>query len=317
VLTIGIDVGGTKIAAGVVDDDGHLVARRHIPTQPHDPVAVVAGITKIATEMKAVAPAAAAVGVGAAGLVDVRTGTVLGAPNIAWSNLHLRSMLEQRVKMPVIVDNDANVAGLAEATYGAGRGRGDQVMVTVGTGIGGAIVIGGKIYRGARGIGAEAGHIVIAAGGAKCPCGNLGCFEAMASGNAIGRVARERAAGPEASDARAVLERAGGSVDSITGEMVGDAAREGDAFACSVLAEVGRWLGIGLASLVNLLDPDIVVVGGGAAAGTGELLLGPARASMREHVIGHDWRAETPVAAASLGFDSGVVGAAILARELA
>jgi len=311
-VTIGIDVGGTKIAAAVVDEDGQIVARRRIPTESGDPQAVVVGIVKVARELAAAAPAAVALGVGAAGLIDTARGVVLGAPNIAWENVALRSMLEGRVDMPVFVDNDANVAALAESVCGAGKGAGDQVMVTSGTGVGGGIIIGGEVYRGARGIGAEIGHMVVAAiDGPMCACGNRGCLETMASGSAIGRIARARADDPGAAG---VLGAVTGDREAITGEVVGDAALAGDEWAQQIVAEVGGWLGIGLASLVNLLDPDIVIVGGGAAA-TGELLVGPARAAMNANIIGRSWRTPPPVVLAALGNDAGVIGAALLARR--
>jgi glucokinase len=313
VITIGIDVGGTKIAAGAVDADGTVLARRRIATEAEHPQAVVAGIAKVASELRAAAPAAVAVGVGAAGLIDVERGVVRMAPNIAWHDVHLRDLLTDRLGLPAIVDNDANVAAFGESLFGAGRGAGDQAMVTVGTGIGGGLVIGGAIYRGARGLGAELGHVILNEGGAPCACGNRGCFEAMASGNSIGRRARERAAEPEA---KTVVELAGGIVEQITGEIVGEAAKKGDDFALSVFADTGKWLGVGLASLVNLLDPDVIVVGGGAAAGTGDLLLAPARVAMEERVIGHHRRVLPPVVPARLGYDAGLVGAAALARTL-
>lgn len=313
-ITLGIDVGGTKIAAGAVDGQGEVRARRQIATEADNPQAIVAGIAKVAKELQAAAPAATAIGVGAAGLIDAERGIVRTAPNIAWQDLHLRDLLQDRLGLPVVVDNDANVAAWGESLYGAGRGAHDQVMVTVGTGIGGGLVIGGQIYRGARGLGAELGHIILNEGGAPCACGNRGCFEAMASGNSIGRRARERAAEPEA---KTVLEMAGGDVDGITGEMVGDAAKKDDAFALSIFDETGLWLGVGLASIVNLLDPDVIVVGGGAAAGTGELLLKPARTAMTERVIGHHRREIAPVVPARLGYDAGLIGAAALARALA
>lgn len=311
--TIGVDVGGTKIAAGVVDRSGAILARRRIPTDAADATALVAGIAKVGRELLAAASAVTAVGVGAAGLIDVADGVVLSAPNIAWENLHLRAMLADRLRLPVIVDNDANVAAWGEALHGAGRGVADQVMVTVGTGIGGGIVTGGALFHGGRGVGGEVGHMVIAEGGPACACGNAGCFEAMASGNAIGRLARERAVEPAARD---LAERAGGA-DAITGEIVGEAAVSGDAFARAVVAEAGRWLGVGLASLVNLLDPDLIVVGGGAAAGLGDLLLEPARDAMAERIVGRGWRKPPPVVPAALGADAGIVGAAALARDLA
>jgi glucokinase len=311
-VTIGIDVGGTKIAAGVVDDHGKVVARRRIATAAMNPSAVVAGIVKVAQELIAAAPGAMAIGIGAAGLIDGEHGMVLSAPNIAWENVPLQAMVTDRLKLPVVVDNDANVAALGEALYGAGEGYGDQIMVTVGTGIGGGIVIGGKIYRGAHGVGAELGHMIVAADDpARCACGNNGCLEAMASGTSIGRRARERAG---ETGAAAVLKLAAGDVAAITGELVGEAAIGGDAWATDIIAETGRWLGIGLANFVNIFDPDVIIVSGGAATGTGELLLTPARETMAKLIIGHAWRKPPPVLAAALGYDSGLVGAAALAR---
>jgi glucokinase len=219
------------------------------------------------------------------------------------------------VGLPAIVDNDANVAALGEALYGAGRAAADQVMVTVGTGIGSGIVIDGRIYRGHHGTGGELGHMVIDPDGPVCACGNRGCWEAMASGRAIGRLARQRVEGGAGAD---VLAAAGGNLDAITGELVGDAAAAGSAFARDVLAEIGRLLGIGLANIVNIFDPQIIVLGGGAVAGTGELLVAPARESMKAHIVGLSWRpAVAQVVPAALGNDAGIVGAAVLARRLA
>ncbi len=311
--TIGIDVGGTKIAAAVVDAEGGVVARRQVPTESDEPVSIVAAIVKVALEMKAAAPAAGAVGVGAAGLVDVKRGVILGAPNIAYRNVPVRDTVSERLGIPAVVDNDANVAALAESLYGAGRGAGDQIMVTVGTGIGGGIIIGGRIYRGHYGLGAELGHIVIDPDGPVCGCGNRGCWEAVASGTALGRLARRRVEGGAGAD---LLASAGGDLDAITGELVGEAAVAGSAFAQDCVAAIGMMLGIGLASIVNIFDPEVIVVGGGAAAGTGELMLGPARDAMTAHVLGPSWRTPARVVPAALGNDAGVVGAAALAREV-
>lgn len=313
-LTLGIDVGGTKIAAGVVDESGAVLVRRKIQTEADRPEAVVAGIAKVAAELAAAAPGVAAVGVGAAGIIDSHRGVVLYAPNIAWRNVHLRSTLEGRLGVPVVVDNDANVAAWGEALYGAGIGVKDQLLLTIGTGVGGGLVLGGELYRGAQGAAAEVGHMVVDAGGPACACGARGCLETMASGSAIGRVARTRSREPAAAD---VLARAGGDPEAITGEMVGDAALRADPFAVSIVAEAGRWLGVGVASLVNLLDPAIVVVGGGVASGLGELLLAPARAGLHAMVMGGEFRSCPPVVSAVLGDDAGVIGAAALAREAA
>ena len=314
-VTIGVDVGGTKIAAGVVDDAGKVIARRQIATAATHPTAVVAGIVKVVQELLAAAPSVAAIGIGAAGLIDGHNGIVLSAPNIAWENVPLRSMVSDRVKLPVVIDNDANVAALGESIYGVGKGYGDQIMLTIGTGVGGGIVIGGQIYRGSHGVGAELGHMIIdASSTAVCACGNHGCLEALASGNSIGRRARERVSEPGATG---VLERAGRNAVDITGELVGDAAKAGDVWARDIIAETGRWLGVGIASLVNIFDPDVVILAGGAATGTGDLLLGPARDAAATLIIGHAWRKPPPVLLATLGYDAGLVGAAALARASA
>lgn len=311
--TIGIDIGGTKIAAAVVDTGGAVIARRQVPTESDEPGAIVSAILKVAREMKAAAPAAVAAGVGAAGLVDVARGVILGAPNLAYRNVPVRDTLQDRLGLPVIVDNDANVAALAEALHGAGRGAGDQIMITVGTGIGGGIIIGGHIYRGHYGVGAELGHMVIDPDGPVCGCGNRGCWEAVASGTAIGRLARQRVEGGAGTD---LLAAVGGDIEAITGELVGESAVAGSPFAQDVVGAIGRLLGIGLASIVNIFDPEVIVIGGGAAAGTGELLLAPARESMTARVLGPSWRTPVRVVPALLGNDAGVVGAAALAREL-
>lgn len=312
--TIGLDVGGTKIAGGIVDDDGRILARTQVASYAERPEATLSAIVAVARELADANPDVAAVGVGAAGLVDVGAGVILGAPNLAYRDVPVGPTLTAEIGLPAIVDNDANVAALAEAVYGGGRGAGDQIMVTVGTGIGGGIIIGRHVYRGHYGLGAELGHMVIDPDGPVCGCGNRGCWEAVASGNAIGRLARQRVEGGAGAD---VLAEAGGDVSAITGELVGEAAVAGDPFARDVLIEIGRLLGIGFANIVNIFDPEVIVVGGGAAAGTGELLLAPARDAMAAHVLGVTWRTPVRVVEAELGNDAGIVGAGVLAREVA
>jgi glucokinase len=238
---------------------------------------------------------------------------ILGAPNLAWRDLDLRRVVEDRVGLPTAVDNDANVATLAEATCGAARGANHMVMLTIGTGIGGGLMLDGRLYRGANGVGAELGHMVVDPDGPRCPCGNNGCLEVMASGTAIGRTARDRAA---KEDAGKVLELAGGDPSMVVGETVVRAALAGDAFATSVLNEVGTWLGIGMANYVNIFDPEVFVLGGGAALGARDLLLSPAVAAMEPLIVERERRPPVRIAFAELGDDSGVIGAAVLAREL-
>jgi glucokinase len=187
-------------------------------------------------------------------------------------------------------------------------------MITVGTGIGGGIVVGGRIYRGAHGVGAELGHTVVDPHGPVCGCGNHGCLEALCSGTAIGRMARERIASRSETKLWDVV---GGDASRLTGALVGEAAVAGDAFALEIVDEAAWWLGVGLASFVNIFDPERIVVGGGVTEGLHEVLLQPARESMREFIVGRDWRPEPPVIPASLGNDAGIVGAAVLARAIA
>jgi len=311
--TAGLDVGGTKIAGGVIDPSGAILHRTQVPTAADHPETIVADMVWVARELCEKVPEVAAIGVGAAGLVDSRAGVILGAPNLAYRDVHVSETITKELGLPAVVDNDANVAALAEAIHGAGRDAGDQIMVTVGTGIGGGIIIDRRIYRGHYGVGAELGHMVVDPDGPVCGCGNRGCWEAVASGTAIGRLARQRVEGGAGAD---VLALAGGDINAITGELVGEAAVGGDPFARDVLREIGRLLGIGFANIVNIFDPEVIVVGGGAAAGNGELLIGPARDSMGGHILGTAWRKPVRLVSAELGNDAGIVGAAVLAREV-
>lgn len=308
-MAVGVDVGGTKLAAGLVAADGSILARAREDTPARDPEAVVELIATVARRLAADAGAATLpVGVGAAGIVDL-DGSVRYAPNLDWSDYPLRSELEERLPAAVTVDNDANAAAWGEYAAGAAAAAGSLVMLTVGTGVGGGLVLDGRLVRGAQGLGAEFGHIVVLEGGPRCPCGNRGCLEALGSGSAIGRIAREALeAGdvPEDSALRALSE--------VTGKSVTIAAHHGDAFAAEVVARCGFWLGVGIASLVNALDPDLVVVGGGAMQ-AGRLLLDPARDAFAERVMGRAHRDLPRIVRAQLADDAGLVGAALLALD--
>lgn len=313
-LTIGVDVGGTKVAAGVVDTTGHVVARTRRDTPAEDVTKTRDVIVEVVAELAAAYPVTA-VGIGAAGWIDANRSTVLFAPNIAWRDEPLRTYVSGAVGLPVVVENDANVAAWAEFRHGAGRDAEDSmVMVTIGTGVGGGIVLGGRLVRGAHGIAAELGHMLCVPEGHLCGCGRRGCIEQYASGNALVRFAR---AGARQTPDRAVrlLELAGGAVEAVTGPMVTAAARAGDEVSIEAFAQIGHWLGTGLADLVQILDPQVLVVGGGVID-AGELLLGPANRSFAENLA---QRARIPTATirpAELGNNAGVVGAADLARQL-
>lgn len=310
-LAVGIDIGGTKIAAGVADVDGTVLARRrHDTPRDADTVAPLVGETvkELCAEVGAdLLP----VGVGAPGIVD-RDGVVRYAPNIAWRDYPLRDEIARRVGVPTIVHNDATVAAWGEYRAGAGRAAvSDMLLLTVGTGVGGGLVVEDQLVTGAHGLAAELGHVIVTEGGPRCPCGNHGCLEAVASGTAIGRMAREASAAgqvPAASPLRGV------APDDLTGKAVTHAAQAGDEFATDVLARAGFWLGVGIASLANALDPEVVVVGGGAME-AGELLLTPARLSFAARLMGRAHRPLPPVEAAQLRDDAGLVGAALLALD--
>jgi glucokinase len=250
-----------------------------------------------------------AIGVGIAGLVEWPEGIFVWGPHVAGTGLHLRSHLEEAFGLPTVVDNDANAAAWAEARFGAGAGGGDLVLVTVGTGIGGGLVLDGRLYHGAQGFAGELGHLIVAPDGDRCACGNSGCLEAMASGSTLGRLGREAAAADPGGRLAAIAAAAGAPV---TGEVVFAAALEGDPVALSLFERIGHWLGVGIASLVTIFDPDLVVVGGGVAA-TGDLLLAPARASFDRYVHGRGHRELAPIVPTRLGDDAGLVGAASLA----
>ncbi|EFC79947.1 ROK family glucokinase [Parafrankia sp. EUN1f] len=309
-LAIGVDIGGTKVAAGVVDAQGTVLASTRRPTPSHDPAEVAEVVVELVAELRQ-SFEIRAVGVGAAGWIDRDRSTVLFAPNLAWRDEPLRQVLADRVGLPVVVENDANAMAWAEYRFGAGRGHSDLVCVTVGTGIGGGIVLNGLLHRGAFGIGAEMGHMQMVPGGHECGCGNAGCWEQYASGRAVVRAAREIAAeSPEA----ALRMLGGRQAADLTGPDVTAAAQQGDPAALACLEQVGHWLGQGLANLAAVLDPSRFVVGGGVSD-AGELLVSPARTRFRSVLSGRGHRPEADVVVATLGSAAGIVGAADLARS--
>lgn len=311
-LTVGVDVGGTKIAAGVVDEEGRILATVRRESPATDSEAIESTIADLVRDLRQ-DHAVEAVGVGAAGFVDVRRATVLFAPNIAWRDEPLKSELERLTALPVVVENDANAAGWGEFMFGAGKDVDDLLLVTVGTGVGGGIVLDGKLHRGAFGVAAEIGHFRVVPQGRPCGCGNLGCWEQYASGTALVRDAQERVRNG-GSEAAELLRRAGGDLDGVTGPIVTEAAREGDALAIDLIADLGRWLGEGIASLTAVLDPALVVIGGGVSE-AGDLLLGPIRKHFRANLTAREHRPELSIRPAELGNKAGLIGAADLARR--
>ena len=310
-LAIGIDVGGTKIAAGVVDEHGRVLTRRRIDTPATDPVAVIDAVGEVVERLRNEHDVRA-LGIGAAGFVDASGSTVLFAPHLAWRDEPLRDGVAHRTGLPVVVENDANAGGWAEWRFGAVQGEPDVVMVTLGTGIGGAILIDGQPYRGRFGAAGEFGHMQVVPDGLSCDCGNRGCWEQYASGRVLTR--RGRAAAEAGTPlGRSLLDAAGGSVQGIQGSHVTDVAQDGDEEATGWFDDVGDWLGVGMANLAAALDPGVFVVGGGLSD-AGELLLGPAREAFSRTLTGRGHRPEARIVSAQLGPDAGLIGAADLAR---
>ncbi|CAN7465899.1 ROK family glucokinase [Knoellia sp. LjRoot47] len=314
-LAIGIDIGGTKVAGGVVDEEGNVLvrARRDTPHRSKRPRVVEDTIVDVVEELRSQRPDVAAVGIGAAGFVAADRATVVFAPHLSWRHEPLRDALSKRIDTPILVENDANAACWAEWRFGAAQGESDVVMVNLGTGIGGAILMHGELIRGRYGIAGEFGHMQVVPEGQRCECGNRGCWEQYASGNALVREARAMilANSPVATDLAA---RVDGRADELTGPIVTEAARDGDATATELLAEIGHWLGIGIANLAAAFDPGTFVIGGGVSA-AGELLLGPARENFRRRLTGRGYRPEAQIVAARLGNEAGLIGAADLARN--
>jgi glucokinase len=312
-LTIGVDIGGTKIAAGVVDAEGAILDQVRVatPRNAADTAEAIAAAVRAVRQGHQVE----AVGLGAAGFIDEQRATVLFAPNVAWVNEPLRAEIEKLLddELPVVVENDANAAAWGEYRFGAGRGEGNLLCITLGTGIGGGIVIDGGLYRGRFGIAAEFGHMRVVPDGRRCGCGNKGCWEMYASGNALVREARDLAASGSPL-ATTMLAAAGGTIEGITGQVITLAAQQGDPSAGELFEGLGAWVGAGIASLVALFDPGRVVLGGGVSE-AGDLLLVPTQAAFRRALTGRGHRPEAEIRLAELGNRAGLVGAADLARH--
>ena len=304
-ITIGIDLGGTKMAAGRVDEDGALLSFTSVP-RPRRAEDMAEAPLALAEEH--FDDQVEAIGLGVAGLVT-SDGVLVWGPNVVGQNIAYRDLLVDRFDRPVCVDNDANLAALAEARVGAARGYDHSLTLTLGTGIGGGIILDGKIFRGASFAG-EIGHVIVDVGGPECTCGHRGCWETFASGRRLDQMARDEAA--RHPDGRvAALSESGTPV----GAHLTAAALQGDAAARRLLAEMAGWLGLGIANLIAILDLEIVVIGG-AASEAGDMLLAPTRRAMRSHLAGAEQRPEVPIVGAALGAHAGLVGAALAAKEL-
>jgi glucokinase len=310
-FTLGVDLGGTNVRVAAVGDDGRVrVQQRAASPEPFE--AIIEVIADLVRAVSAECPSPSALGVGTAGMVDF-DGVVRYAPNLpALVERPMRAAVEAATGLPTVVDNDANAAAWGEVLHGAARGTRQALVVTLGTGIGGAIVDAGRVVHGAHGFAAEIGHFQVKEGEPMCACGEPGHWEAIASGNALGRMGRERAADGLAPS---VVAAAGGDPAAITGVHVGDAAQRGEADALAILDEWARWVAIGLAGLTNVLDPERIVISGGLVE-LGDVLFDPLRGHFDGRIEGPEHRPDVQIVPAALGERAGVIGAAALARDL-
>ncbi|MEA2219321.1 MAG: glucokinase [Solirubrobacteraceae bacterium] len=312
---IGVDLGGTKLLAGAVDPALNVHHRATRSSRGSDQAGVldtvVGAVREVRDALEGASGTVEAVGIGIPCLIDFERGMAVMAVNLPIADLPFRDVMAERLGLPVFVDNDANAAMLAEWRFGAASGARDAALLTLGTGIGGAIVAGGVLQRGSQGAGGELGHMVVQADGPRCQgnCPNRGCLEAMCSGTALARearrIARER---PGSGLGRALAEGR-----EILGPLVTELAHDGDVAAIDAVALVGAWLGVGIANLVNMLNPDVVVVGGGVIA-AGELLLEPARAVVAARALSPS-KEHVQIVPARFGAESGMLGAAALALD--
>lgn len=313
---IGIDLGGTNIKAAVVGPEGEILSEASLPTAlPRSAQAVCDDIIRAAQQAVENGPCtldqAAAVGVGCPGTVDDKSGVVLYSNNLGWENFPIREYLETRLHKPVAVGNDANVAALGEAKAGCAKNAQSAVIITLGTGVGGGVVLDGKLLTGYTGAASEPGHIVVEPDGVLCSCGRRGCLEAYASATALIRMTKEAMEKDESSSLHAFAAQAGG----VTGKVAFDAAQAGDETARQVVRQYIHYLGLGLADLINVFFPEVIGLSGGVA-NQGENLLVPLRKEVENQVFGHSYaKKKTRICACTLGYKAGVIGAAMLAQE--
>ena len=317
-IVAGLDLGGTKILGRVLDSADPAVALGDLRVDtPHGSDAIIDALVKLVDALGSEAEANGlgtleAIGIGAAGLVD-RRGVISFAPNLPGVvDLDVVGLVGAATGLPVVVDNDANTAAVAEHRLGAGDRADNLVLVTLGTGIGGGLIIDGQLQRGTAGFAGEPGHMVVDPNGPPCPCGRRGCWERFASGSGLGRLARDAA---HAGQAPHIVALAGGDPEQVRGEHVTRAAADGDAEAIKILDEFAWWVALGISNLENLLDPEVVVVGGGLAE-AGELLLAPTRAAYETLVLGFEHRPPVRIVAAALGQDAGAIGAGLIAIDV-
>jgi glucokinase len=310
---IAIDLGGTQLRAALCTPDGTIHKRVRKKTRAkRGPEAVLERICQTAEQVWPEEGDVRAIGMSAPGPLDPFEGVVIGAPNLpGWDRVPVREILKQRFARPVYAGNDANLAALAEHRFGAGRGFDDMIYMTISTGIGGGIVLGGQLLLGHKGLAGEIGHMVVRPGGPLCGCGNRGCLEALASGTAIGHQARILASAGRAPD---ILAAAGGDPAQVNSKSVGQAAAEGDGVAIRLLRQAGRNIGIGIANLMHLFNPQRFVLGGGVTQ-TGDLIFKPIRRTVRRWAMSPLYWEDTEIVPAELGDDVCLLGALVLAVD--
>lgn len=308
---IGVDLGGTKIAAGLVSETGEILTSLKVDTPRTSDRDVISALCEVIVPLKELEPNAN-VCVAVPGFVAKDNAEVLITPNLPLRNINLQTALQRHINSKIIIENDANAAVWAEFLYGAAKGCENVVMLTVGTGLGGGLILNKQLYRGSFGVAAEIGHMTIASDGLLCGCGLHGCWEQYASGNALVRTARELASATPDS-ASVLLSLGDGTIEGIQGPHITKAALIGCEVALRSYQELGKWLGQGIANLAALLDPDVFVLGGGVAD-AGQALMNPVEMSLASHLTAKDFRTSPEVRVAKLGNDAGMVGASALAR---
>lgn len=310
-LTIGIDVGGTKIAGGVIDSAGSVLKRERVESPSDNREQIVAAVVSLCRNLMTEFDVTS-VGISSAGLINRARDQIVFSPNLDMTGSKIGEQVAAEIQLPVLLENDANCAAWGEFKYGAGVGFSNVVMLTVGTGLGSGIIVDKKLVIGGFGMAAESGHMVIKPEGQLCGCGQRGCLEQYASGQALTRNARSFVASGSPG-AATLLKACSGDPTALTGPMVTAAAAEGDPASISILAEAGKWLGYGMAAIAAILDPEVFVVGGGGGD-AGDLILQPAREAFEQRLTARDHRPIAQIVSAKLGNDAGMIGVADLAR---
>lgn len=312
-LSIGIDIGGTKILGALVDPDGNIVHEARVPSPAQDPDLMVDTVVELIREVAQASPEPViGAGVAAAGFIDAEQSTILYAPNLNWRNEPFRDRLQAKLDFQVVIENDANAAGWAEFKFGAGRNVKDMVMLTLGTGVGGAVVADHKLRRGGFGIAGELGHVRVVQDGKQCGCGRKGCVEQYSSGTAVVRAAKKLAKsdGPAGARLRELEQQAG----ELTGKQVYQALLEGDLAVLGIFREAASYLGQAMATMTAMLDPQMFVIGGGLSE-AGETIIEPIRQAYLADLPARGFRPEAEIVTAQFTNQAGVIGAADLARE--